>query len=214
MSSYSLAHDKNMADGRRMARELHGILLVFQIHGSVREFDVSKLLTVLMSAMLLLTTASTLTDYIMMYCTEFAGKYTILKYQPSQDFGTFRANLRKMRKLLGQKFDPYNHKPVPIADILNEAAGTGVVPSGENLLMILNKFEQRLNRLDGIDEYNAVASVYGSAKVDKGAQFVKDFENNYLKNRMGMEKGDAPDREPLLSGDGSARTPRIPSASE
>lgn len=188
-------------EGRKTERRMvnvHGILVLMRVYGSIRVFSLSHLLQILTTAMVSLAMARTLTDYIMMYCFDMSGKYTIIKYQPTMDFGVMRTSLAGVKKKYGANYDHMTNKAVPHADILNNAAEAALKAAGsgsdlstwkgvltqacpqEELLPILLKFEQRLNRLDGMDDCNAVTHPSDPDDMkDPGARCLNAWELAY-----------------------------------
>eukprot|EP00747_Dinoflagellata_sp_TGD_P208643 gnl/TRDRNA2_/TRDRNA2_82107_c0_seq1.p1 gnl/TRDRNA2_/TRDRNA2_82107_c0~~gnl/TRDRNA2_/TRDRNA2_82107_c0_seq1.p1 ORF type:complete len:595 (+),score=101.51 gnl/TRDRNA2_/TRDRNA2_82107_c0_seq1:75-1859(+) len=177
MKEYKIRFDRDTQDGGRYSWDAHGILLIFTVHGSILQFDLTYLLQMLTTAMVSLAIAATATDAIMMYVMDFKSKYLILKYQPSQDFGIFREAIARVKSHYGNMFNPNDHKPLAHADILNNLAESGQAPKDKELLLILLKFEQRLNRLDGMDEFNVIRTE--DATGDKASRFITAFEKSY-----------------------------------
>jgi len=205
MPEYKVMFGEPLEDGDgRYVHNVHGLLFIFAVTGHLRVFDPNTLLQVLTTAMVSLALAQTLTDAIMMNCLADADKYSILKYQPSQDFSKMRTNIQILRDHHKDKYDPLTHKPHPHAEYLNDCAEDGKVPQGEDLLLVLLKFEQRLNRLDAMDPLNAV-SHDDDEKIDKGLAWIMEREHKYTDNLAKQQiSGQSPDQVRLLMASGSA----------
>merc|ERR1719421_1134741 len=135
--------------------------------------------------MVSLALAALLTDQIMAHLMKFSPKYKLLKYQLSPDFGNIEEKEERMKKLLdeaNEKYDPLDDKPHAHADILNDLACKKEAPTGEALLQILCKFEQRLNRLDALDVHNAEGGPFPDRenRYDEGAAFMDYYDQKYF----------------------------------
>jgi len=149
---YETIHD---ADTRTMS-DVHGLLIMINVTGSIRTFDLTNLLTVLTTAMVSLALASTLTDLILSYapCLGLKDHYNILKYQPTMDFSDLQARintLKEQAKAQGKEYDTAVHKSSVSSDAINEYATAKKHIDQDTMLKIICTFEMRLNRLDGMD---------------------------------------------------------------
>lgn len=189
MKYYKIIYEEKVSQDQRFRYDVHGILLLMRVHGKIRVWDWTHLLTVLTTAMVSLAMANTVTDYMMLYLFQFSSRYSIIKYQPTQDFGKFSTVLDAVEEKHGANFDPLTHKAMPHADMLNDAAEVGKTLEGDDLLHVLLKFEQRLNRLDGMDDMNAVVVDHTPhEQMDHGAKSLVKFENKYAVEKWGVQK--------------------------
>eukprot|EP00747_Dinoflagellata_sp_TGD_P024431 gnl/TRDRNA2_/TRDRNA2_130541_c1_seq1.p1 gnl/TRDRNA2_/TRDRNA2_130541_c1~~gnl/TRDRNA2_/TRDRNA2_130541_c1_seq1.p1 ORF type:complete len:605 (-),score=151.31 gnl/TRDRNA2_/TRDRNA2_130541_c1_seq1:78-1892(-) len=181
MDDYKIMYSEPTAAGRTV-HDVHGILFLFTVVGKIHVFSVSYLLKILTTAMVSLAMAATLTDAIMMYVMEFSPNYTILKYQPTMDFSVFRERIGMLQKKPG--YNPLDNKPMAAGDILNNASESGRLPGDKELLFLLLKFEQRMNRLDGTDAHNVFApgADMDEKDCDPSARKIATFEEEYMKN--------------------------------
>lgn len=155
MDEYKVVFDRTKEDGSREVRTLHGILIIFGVSGYMRTFDVTYLLQVMTTAMVSLALANTLTDALMLYTMPRSVKYQLLKYQESEDFSDFDKSVSSVKDRKKTGYDRLQDKPSPHAQLLHDAVrGRDECPAGKELLAILVKFEQRLNRLDALDAFN------------------------------------------------------------
>eukprot|EP00425_Heterocapsa_triquetra_P016203 CAMPEP_0195142608 /NCGR_PEP_ID=MMETSP0448-20130528/164903_1 /TAXON_ID=66468 /ORGANISM="Heterocapsa triquestra, Strain CCMP 448" /LENGTH=557 /DNA_ID=CAMNT_0040181009 /DNA_START=268 /DNA_END=1941 /DNA_ORIENTATION=- len=183
IGKYKATYGVERDDGRR--RDLfgvHGIFFKFHVHGQIGRFDLNYLCTIVATFIVNVGLAATVTDYVMMWGMSYKAKYTILKYQPTADFGKFRDSMGRLQRQHGDRYDPMDHKPLAHADILNDLTERKRPLEDDELLLILLKFEQRLNRLDGLDEFNAHCldeDERTSDKKDKGAAYLHNYEKNY-----------------------------------
>merc|ERR1711966_565347 len=118
----------------------------------------------LTTAMVALAMATTVTDYIMSYCClSLSPHYNMLKYQPTMDFGDFRMAKEVVKERHANDYDPRKHKATSVSQAISDAAeGVKDILDKDMLLPIICSFEQRLNRLDGVDVEN-VEDVEGGA---------------------------------------------------
>jgi len=190
MRYYKIMYEEMMGDSERRMINVHGLLILIRVQGKIRVFSWMHMMTILTTAMVSLAMARTLTDYMMLYLFNLSGQYTIIKFQPTQDFGALMKSIKGLKKKWGDKYNPLTHKAVPHADLLNnyaEAKPLGC-PSGDELLYVLLKFEQRLNRLDGMDDKNAVVHINDPAdSKDAGARILGEWEHKYEKDRFNTE---------------------------
>lgn len=186
MRYYKIVYEELMANDERRLLNVHGLLIIMRIQGKIRVFSWMHLMTILTTAMVSLAMASTLTDYLMLYLFKLSPQYNIIKFQPTQDFGAFGKSLAAVEKK--PDYNPLTNKAVPHADVLNNCAESAVPPSGDNLLYVLLKFEQRLNRLDGMDARNAVSNPNDLPELkDAAARTLDIWELNYEKNNFGVQ---------------------------
>lgn len=195
MRYYKVVHQKLLSDDERLMLNVHGILILIRVAGAIRVFSFTHMLTILTTAIVSLAMATTLTDYIMMYCFQMSDKYTTIKYQTTMDFSEVRKSLMAVKSKYGDKYSPLTNKANTHADILNNAAEavlTGTTmedacPNKQDLLGILLKFEQRLNRLDGTDAVNAMSHPSDPPdKKDPGARCLNQWEKNYEEATFGV----------------------------
>lgn len=193
MRYYKIAYESLTSEKERTMHNVHGLLILMRVHGTIRVWSTMHLLTVLTTAMVSLAMATTLTDYIMQYLFTFSGRYTILKFQPTQDYTQLGETLTQLKEAHKGDYNPKTHKAMPHADILNDWAEQGQkIPKDLNdektnkeLLFILMKVEQRLNRLDGMDDHNAIVPETADDKdLDLGAAYIKKFEDKYLQQKL------------------------------
>lgn len=188
MRYYKIVYEDLISDDERLMLNVHGLLILMRVFGKVRVFSWTHLLTILTTAMVSLAMASTLTDYMMMYLFKYSTRYTIIKYNPTQDFGELDSSVTGLKRKLKDNYNPLTNKAVPTADVLNNAAeNNGSCPRDRELLAILLKFEQRLNRLDGMDDKNAILVKKDPRETkDAGAAWLDDWEEQYEKQNMGV----------------------------
>lgn len=141
---------------QRTMHDVHGLLFLIEVKGAIRVFTLTNLLTVLTTAMVSLALANTLTDVIMSYapCLGLSAHYDILKYQPTMDFSDLQARVDAVKKQCadqGKPYDPAKSKASACSTAINKfAESKAPIPPG-TMLQIICAFEQRLNRLDGMD---------------------------------------------------------------
>merc|ERR1711972_47326 len=148
MRYYRISYDQVLNRTHRHMHDVHGLLFLISVHGAIRVFDFVKMLTVLTTALVSVTMASTITDFIMQHLFTFSSSYTVLKYQPTHDFSELKTHVDELKKQHGRQYSPVKHKHHTLSQILNRCARDNRIPEGRELLALLLKFEQRLNRLD------------------------------------------------------------------
>lgn len=182
MREYRIAYDVQLDDEHRLARDVHGFLVVMQVHGSIRVFDVTHFLTILTTALVALSLAATLTDYIMMYLLPLRTVYTSLKYQNSEDFSEYVAAMSRIKRTGGPQYQGISsrdaEKHTLHGSILANCVMSKKPPEGNDLLHVLVKFEQRLNRLDAVDI--EVAHMPPSDSLDDAATMKLDPQLAYI----------------------------------
>jgi len=182
LGEYKIMYYKEVDGDSRVLVDVHGILIVVHVVGRIRVFSFSQLLTVLTTAMVSLAIAGTATDFMMTYCMADSTQYKVCQNQPTLDFGDFRTTMKALKAHHGPRYDPFDHKPVVHADILNNQVDTRLAPDHEDLLLILCKFEQRLNTLDGMDITNTLTTSEAKKAMkgmDKIARYIHEKESNY-----------------------------------
>lgn len=123
--------DDNSLEPMRTIYNAHGLTIIAGISGDLHVFSVTQLLTVLSSSLVLIATAITLVDALLMYLLPEKDRYTLIKVQKTHDY------------------DESDKKETTIGDILNKS--NEKPPLGPELLGVLCKIDQRLNRIDGMD---------------------------------------------------------------
>jgi len=185
MKYYKIAYETMHGTDKRTMHSVHGLLFQINVQGYIRTFTLTNLLTVLTTAMVSLAMASTLTDAIMAYCPCLALKdhYNVLKFQPTMDFSDLEERIRVVKeqcKAKGQKYDPSQVKSSSCSDAINKFASEYINSDAANsadrthishdtMLNIICTFEQRLNRLDGMDVSND----------DACAKVVNEFRDSF-----------------------------------
>jgi len=196
MRYYKITYQQALPDDERLMMNVHSILILMRVFGSIRVFSFSYMLTILTTAIVTLTMANTLTDYIMMYCFEMSDKYTLIKYQATMDFSAERKSLSAVKKKYGKQYSALTNKAMAHSDILNNAAESVLknsktmeeaCPTKEEILGILLKFEHRLNRLDGSDAVNALSHPSSPPEEkDPGARCLNAWEQKYERVTFGV----------------------------
>lgn len=192
MKYYRITYDTLLKGGEeRTVSNVYGLLILMNVNGKIRTFSISYMLTYLTTAMVSLALATTLTDYIMQYAMgAMSPRFSLLKFQTSMKFGKFAANEAAVKNLYGKDYNPVTNKAVAHGDLLNNKAeeymkgGDAAPIDKKDLLCILLKFDQRLNRLDACDETNAGD---GEEKIgetkdtqrDQGCVLVDNWEDDY-----------------------------------
>jgi len=180
MKYYKIDYESmDKAGKERIMHDVHGLLILINVQGAIRVFTMANLLVVLTTAMVSLALANTLTDYIMSYapCLGVTDHYDILKYQPTMDFSDLRDRIKGLKKKCAAKGKPYDSKKVK-ASVCSSAINHFATKAQEaqackgteeekqslideahishdTMLQIICCFEQRLNRLDGMDAANS-----------------------------------------------------------
>jgi len=124
-------HDVPHENGHRHIEGHQGLLIVARVHGHIHRFDLLSLLQVLTTSMVLLALAGVVTDMLMVHCAEFAKRYQLLSHEPSQQFSRVHAALAELK----------------LEDHGDDAC------TGQDLLSVFMRIEQRLDRLDVADEF-------------------------------------------------------------
>lgn len=163
----------------RMIHDVHGFLIIAKVQGQVHTFEFQALLVVLTTAMALVAIAKFTTDTVMVYCLRFNAKYSILKYQKSQRFSNLITIFRGIEGNARASNDNYallqNHHEEAHEKILHEwIRNSQCLPSGQDLLTVIAKMEQRLNRLDG----NGAEDIWSSGS-PMLTQFVEKVERHH-----------------------------------
>jgi len=190
MREYRIAYDVLIGDDRRLAREVHGFLIVMQVRGSIHVFNATHFLTILTTALVSLALAATLTDYIMMYLCPLRNVYTNLKYQNSEDFSDYAASISRTKKAAGVQYQGVKlgdaDKHTLHGSILSNCVANKKPPEGNDLLHVLVKFEQRLNRLDAVDIEVAtmppIMSEAATMKLDPQLAYIHTGEETFKKS--------------------------------
>jgi hypothetical protein len=201
MKYYRVTYDTLMNDGQeRLVNDVYGLLILMTVTGHIRTFSISYMLTYLTTAMVSLALATTLTDYIMQYAFEQSPRFTLLKFQQSMLFGKFNLAFAAVKDKYKEKYDPNTNKAVATADVLNNKAEAAIKKGDisftpEDLLATLLKLDQRLNRLDAVDDVNGVDDdgkfgMEPDNKRDKGSVWLEDWEDKYNKEQFGADTAD------------------------
>jgi len=140
-------------DGRHVYNH-HGLLLVFNVAGSIANFDIQTLMTVLTTSMALLAVSSLMVDTIMTKMGRHAKKLDILKYQPSQDITKHDRIRDELQKKQAEGYNLMMNKTTYESHVLQKLCMENRKPTDDELTGVLASFEQRLNRIDAVDEYN------------------------------------------------------------
>jgi len=173
MKYYRITYDTLLPGGdERTVSNVYGLLILMTVNGKIRTFSISHLLTYLTTAMVSLALATTLTDYMMQYLFAQSARFITLKFQPSLNFGDLSAD-----------------KAGACVDLLNKKAeaylkGEDASFEKQDLLAILLKFANRLNRLDALDDINAADGDNACGDVeddkrDRGSVCLDKWEKNY-----------------------------------
>eukprot|EP00747_Dinoflagellata_sp_TGD_P146117 gnl/TRDRNA2_/TRDRNA2_176649_c4_seq1.p1 gnl/TRDRNA2_/TRDRNA2_176649_c4~~gnl/TRDRNA2_/TRDRNA2_176649_c4_seq1.p1 ORF type:complete len:297 (-),score=32.93 gnl/TRDRNA2_/TRDRNA2_176649_c4_seq1:126-1016(-) len=173
--------------GGRIIHNTHGLLIISQVIGRMRVFNFTHLLQVLTTAFTLLAISTFITEGIMLRCMGH-NHYRILKYQPSQHFSkirTYKEMLKTTKHL----------RTSPQANVLRQFIGSkdavkqmwkcrdflgfeASLKSAQlpfiDLLAILVKHEQRLNRIDATDDQSL-----GKGSKTTMAYFLRLWETRY-----------------------------------
>jgi hypothetical protein len=170
MHKYSVVYDKldKTDETKREVHKVHGLLFLFTVKGEIRAFTLTALLTMLTTALVSLTLATTITDFAMSYCFSNSVSYDVLKYQPSADFSDLRARVEASK----------DGQTSVAGHIINKAIDNSHPTIQEDLLTVLAVFETRLNKLDGVNPAQ-VGDAYDDSKAHKHvmAEAAKIFKN-------------------------------------
>jgi hypothetical protein len=200
MSEFKHMHKYSEAT-QRTIHNVHGIYLQVDVSGELRTFTIRDLLLELTTALALLAASATVTDLIMLRLLNDKDKFNILKYQPTQHFSKLRdlqdaqkSDLQAKRKI----YDERENKPCPQSDFLSDVlkdvdwsdpealryamnvdALTEKAKAGDrewllSSLAVAIRHEQRLNRLDALDENNL-----GKSSEERMAYFTAAWERWY-----------------------------------
>lgn len=157
MKYYKIAYESLLSEDERIMHSVHGLLFLINVKGYVKTFTLTNLLTVLTTAMVSLAMASTLTDYIMSYapCLGLKNHYNSIKFQETMDFSDLDARIAALKERLPD-YNPTKVKASACSDTVNDMAAKGRIDMSskedqDKLLGVICMFEQRLNRLDGMD---------------------------------------------------------------
>mmetsp|Transcript_15386 Transcript_15386/g.33855 ORF Transcript_15386/g.33855 Transcript_15386/m.33855 type:complete len:516 (+) Transcript_15386:105-1652(+) len=175
MLEYKIMYEKEFGEDR-LLRNVHGIFILINVVGRVRVVDFSHLMAMLTQAMVSLAIANTITDLIMKYCLPEGNQYNLCKYQPTVDFDEYRRSRMKLKRQFGEDYLYLDHKPLPHADILNKHAAKGSTPIDQDLMLILCKFEQRLNTIDAMDPVNTLKD---DGETDNIGNYIRERERGY-----------------------------------
>lgn len=139
-----MASKKN-GDMQRNVVDVHGIYITSEVQGELKVFSIGNLLAVLTTSLVLVTSVSLLVDTIMTSLMRDAAKYTVLKYQPSEDFTSASRAEEKAKEL---KRRATKHEHIMHEWLLDEQN----MPKGPDLLLVMLKIHERLTHLDAIDD--------------------------------------------------------------
>jgi len=173
----------------RVVTNVHGIALVMTVHGVLHEFCISYMLTVLTTSLVLLSSAAVIVDSIMMYVLPSKAKYSILKYQLSQDFSKVLKDATIAKELQKKVHGHQQH----LVDCITEE-GKHVFPSPlleEESTLLLNylvKVEQRLNRIDGFDEHFINTAPQDDDPHDRLHKYLKNAEDIHEKEVLKIDR--------------------------
>lgn len=213
-SNYYLLRREVLAGNRRRLISTHGLLVIAQVQGKLRFWSFSMLLQVITTAMALLAGSRMVTNFLMLYLLADRQKFRLLKFQPTLNFPLLREIKDAQRSFARASYVEYNeveHKPQPASDFLSDIfedfaddacpdmleVEQTILERTErklssfhssswwlDILALVVRHEQRLNRLDGSDESNL-----GFLKIgchgEKMAYFYRAWEKHYWQ-RSGM----------------------------
>jgi hypothetical protein len=192
MKSYKITYDEQTSEDHRIMHTVHGVLFLIEVKGEVLVWSLSHLFTFLSTALVSLALATTITDYVMQYCFgEISEHYNTLKYQISMDFGDLRqrrAALKEKIPQIGETYTPEAHKASAPAALIAKACEEEKFKKDEDLLAVICSFEQRLNRLDGVDPINAIATDNNYVE-DKAGKMVRRIKQKWDKEVGAMKQG-------------------------
>lgn len=195
-SEYKKMHGKATENGR-VITDTHGFLMIAKVHGRIHTFEFQGLLAVITTSITLLAIANLVTDYTMIYLLKFAPQYGILKYQKSQRFSNLNEIVQRLEQRSGGdqdvtaqysrlSEDPHMAHEKILSDSINcrgsNSDSRRRPPAGEELLYVIAKMEERLNRIDGM----GAKDIYTSSSEFLTA-YVDDFETNHWKTQHGIE---------------------------
>lgn len=208
LRTYKIMDDTITPTGRKI-ENTHGILITMTVQGVLRQFDLNHMLMMLTTAMVSLSMAALATDFFMCYFPFWPIKpngpnYTMLKFQPSCDFSSLakkEVTVREKCKL--PEFDraeasckTSHHAHCLHKCVTKALAGDPQIvdaPKDADLLHILMIFEQRLNRLDGLDPtFATLGTATFSSQAKKGddtpaKKFVEQMEIKHTKKHKDGE---------------------------
>lgn len=139
--------------------------------GTLCKFGFSALLTTLTTALVLVTSASTIVTYMALYLFKASAKYTLLMYQYSEDFTAYKDHVANKKK---ERVDYASGEL-----LLKKAAAKSLTEQEIYTLFLDHEF--RMNKLDGRDPQLAFESAdkreapLTKPMVDIHEKFMKDF---------------------------------------
>jgi hypothetical protein len=176
------------ASKTRTVNVWYGITVKLSFEGKLVKFSAAAVFTALATALVLLTSATTIVTYGVLYLGP--TKYGLLMYQTSEDFTNWK-EMRSNKSATGAFGKTVDYVT---GQTLIEAMDKDEVLSKDQLLNILMAYEVRLNKLDGQDPHLAFetelaedsASKHQNQDAMKVRKRVKDFEKSfYAKHKRG-----------------------------
>merc|ERR1719201_178730 len=119
----------------------YGVTIKMSFEGTLCKFGFSALLTTLTTALVLVTSASTIVTYMALYLFKASAKYTLLMYQYSEDFTAYKDHVANKKK---ERVDYASGEL-----LLKKAAAKSLTEQEIYTLFLDHEF--RMNKLDGRD---------------------------------------------------------------
>jgi len=170
-----------------------GVTVKLSFEGQLVKFSMTQLLTTLTTALVLLSSATTIVTYLALYVMKASDKYTLMMYQYTEDFSEYK-DLMKMNREKKAANKPVCPVSSPSGLVLAKAySGKDEKLTNDELLEILTDYEIRLNRLDGVDPElafpaNPTGSEINAAEKDAGLKMCMElykanasFKQKFLK---------------------------------
>jgi hypothetical protein len=167
---------------KRTVNIWYGVTVKLSFEGSLTVFSMTVLLSTLTTALVLLTSATTIVTYMALYVMKASDKYTLMMYQYTEDFSDYKDLVRINKKNCKEP-----HKICPVSSPSGLLLAQAHMDESKDLtpkeiIRILTDYEVRLNRLDGMDpELAFPANPSDADKKDKHkAMAMRLFQANEL----------------------------------
>jgi hypothetical protein len=177
--------------GFRVVHDHHGFLIGVHVHGELSIFSFAYLLQVLTASLGMLAGITLAIDFMMTNVFPLREKLSLLKTQVSAD-------MCKAEQIHQLKKTHYNHLSAQILDEaakimhknIKEETKVDPLPDPHELVYLLMKTEQRLNRLDGLDEGN-VRYIKGEHQDGTIPWIVKEEEAKWAESHNAYDPTDS-----------------------
>jgi hypothetical protein len=175
---------------KRTVNIWYGMTVKLSFEGSLTKFSMTVLLSTLTTALVLLSSATTIVTYLALYLMKASDKYTLMMYQYTEDFSDYKELVARNSKY--RQNEPHRICPVssPSGLLLAQAhLDESKELNAKEIIRILTDYEVRLNRLDGMDPELAFPANPSAA----------EFEDKHKAMAMKLYKANEKFRENFLS---------------